>query len=165
MTAYIVQLIKTIISAYPDIIMLVWCYVWRENIFFTSKAQCIYNFYTFFFCLFVCFLMVIIWSSSESIENNRFSCLKNCLCPSINKFWDTCTVLRIRTICFAWDLWKWLGLVNMLTKIYQALLDFKAPVKAPLEIWNPLSNTELRKCNFVWKKRPVNIWNIRKAQK
>ena len=68
---------------------------------------------------------------------------------------------------------NWLGLANSCVnyahqtrEMYQVLpspssVDFKTPG----ELWNPLSNTVLRKCNFIWNKGPVNIWIDREAQK
>ena len=65
---------------------------------------------------------------------------------------------------------NWPGLVNSCIyyahqthEIYQVLpssVDFKAP----MELWNLMSNTVLNKCSFVWHKAYVNIWKDRKAQ-
>ena len=42
-----------------------------------------------------------------------------------------------------------------------ALLDLKAPGKP----WNPLSETVLSECSFIFNTVHVNIWNDHKAQK
>ena len=58
---------------------------------------------------------------------------------------------------------NWLGLVNngiynahQKHEIYQVLC-YSMDFKAPRELWNPLSNTVLSKCGFIWNKQPVNI--------
>ena len=66
---------------------------------------------------------------------------------------------------------NWLGLVSSCVyyalqtpEIYQ-ILPYSEDFKAPGEFWNPLSKTVLSICSFMWNKRPVYIWNDRKAQK
>ena len=63
---------------------------------------------------------------------------------------------------------NWLGLVNSCVyyahqtrEIYQIpVLTSAVDFKAPDELWNPLSTTILSRCDFIWNKGPVNIWNI-----
>ena len=64
---------------------------------------------------------------------------------------------------------NWLGFVNSCIyyarqthKIYH-VLPYSVDFKAPGELWNPLSKAVLSRCNFIWSKGPVNIWNDRKA--
>ena len=66
---------------------------------------------------------------------------------------------------------NWFSLVNngiysshQMHDIYQ-ILPGSVDFKASKELWNPLSNTGLSKCSFVWNKGPVNIWNDSKTQK
>ena len=47
---------------------------------------------------------------------------------------------------------------------YQVLL-YSVDLKAPEELWNPMSKTVHTKCSSIWNKLPVNIWNDRKAEK
>ena len=56
------------------------------------------------------------------------------------------SVLKIRTICHAPDLWKFAWSWHL----------------PPRELWDPLSKTVHSKCNFIWNKGPVNVWNDRK---
>ena len=80
-------------------------------------------------------------------------------------------VLKIRTICHAWDLWKLLRSCELLhyyarqtRGIYQ-VLPYSVDFEAPMGFWNPLNKTILRKCSFIRNKGPINIWNGRKAHK
>ena len=66
---------------------------------------------------------------------------------------------------------NWLGLVYScihyacrIHEIYQ-LLSYSVDFKTPMELWNPLNKTVLRKCSFIWNKWPANIWNYGKTQK
>ena len=71
-------------------------------------------------------------------------------------------VLKIRTICYACDLWK-------LAQCHKQLHS-----RCPPDLWNLLSYSEdfkapwnktvLCKYSFMWNKGPVNIWNDCKAQ-
>ena len=47
-------------------------------------------------------------------------------------------------------------------EIYQ-VLPYSVDLKAPMELWNPMSKAVLS--SFIWNKGPVNIWKYRKAQK
>ena len=65
---------------------------------------------------------------------------------------------------------NWLGLVNsyvyythqtcVIYQVFPYYVDFKAPG----ELWNPLSETVINRCSFIWNKGPVNFWNDHKAQ-
>ena len=64
-----------------------------------------------------------------------------------------------------------IGLVNncvyyarQTREIYQ-VLPYSMNLKAPVELWNPLSKTVLMESNFIWNRGPVDIWNDHKAQK
>ena len=66
---------------------------------------------------------------------------------------------------------NWLGLVNICVyyahqtcEIHQVLPD-AVDFKALEELWNPPSKTVLYKCDAIWYKGPVNIWNDHKAQR
>ena len=81
---------------------------------------------------------------------------------------DVITVLKLRTICYAWGLWK-LAVLQTVTFIMTARLvkftrlqpysvDFKAPR-------NPTCKTVLGKGSSILNERPVDLWNDIKAQK
>ena len=65
---------------------------------------------------------------------------------------------------------NWLGLVNSciyyvhqtheIFELLPYLLDFKASWK----FWNPVSETVLNKCSFIWNTGPLNIWNDHKPE-
>ena len=85
---------------------------------------------------------------------------------------DPYTVLKIRTICHAQDLWKLAPACKQLhllclpdpTKFTRYYLT-RWISKLPGKLWNPLSKIVLTNCSFIWNKWPVNIWNDLKAQK
>ena len=37
----------------------------------------------------------------------------------------------------------------------QQVLSYSVDIKAPRELWNPLSKTALSRCSFIWNKGPV----------
>ena len=110
-------------------------------------------------------------SSALAMETNLWSYCSLALSHRYHSYVVCILVLKIRTICYAPDLWKLARSCKQLCLLCLPDL-WNLPRTALLsgfqswwELWNPMRKTVLSKCSCIWNKRPVNIWNDHKAEK
>ena len=116
-------------------------------------------------------MIKITWKIS-AFQRNLFSVFIHLLVYTYKRIWlerhAYIHSIKKRTICHAWDLWNFLGLVNCCvyyarqTREICQVLPHSVDYKAPGELWNPLIDTVFNKCSFNWNKGSVNIWHDRK---